>query len=441
MPQTTQAVRAAELKAAVLDQAAHAASLFEELRAGTRAEAGITRAPYGEGEEFGHRLVAGRAATLGLEVTRDCAANTYMRWPGRDPSAPAVIIGSHLDSVPQGGNYDGAAGVAAGLVAIAALKQLGLSPLCDIIVMGVRAEESVWFRVSYIGSRAALGTLPGGALDARRSDTGRTLAEHMAELGGDPAAIRAGMRHLDPKRIRAFLELHIEQAPSLVEAELPVAICTGIPGNFRFPEARISGVQGHVGQPRRFRRDAAIAASDFAMALDAIWEEHEAAGIPMAFTLGRFGTDPTQDGMTIVPGSFDFSLDMRAYDEAVLAELERRTAASIHQVEQRRGVTFGLGRRTTAEVGRMDPGIQAALERGADELGIGWMPLGSPASHDAAAFAAAGIPSALVFVRNRNGSHNPDEAMEISDFLSGTTVLAHWLASTACVREGDGASS
>lgn len=432
MPQATQAVCAAKLKAAVLNQAALAATLFDELRAGTREGAGVTRPSYGDGEEFGHRLMAGHAAALGLELTRDNAANTYMRWPGRDPSAPAVIIGSHLDSVPQGGNFDGAAGVVAGLVAIAALKRLGLSPACDIVVMGVRAEESVWFRVSYIGSRAALGTLPEGALDARRSDTNRTLAEHMATLGGDPAAIRGGARHLDPKRVRAFLELHIEQAPSLVAAERPVAICTGIPGNFRFPEARITGVQGHVGQPRRFRRDAAIAASDFAMALDTIWAEHETAGIPMAFTLGRFGTDPAQHGMTIVPGSFEFSLDMRAYDETVLAGLERRLACAIQEVEQRRGVTFDLGRRTSAEIGHMDPGIRAALEKGADEMGIGWMPLGSPASHDAAAFAAAGVPSAMVFVRNRNGSHNPDEAMEIDDFLAGTAVIAHWLASAAC---------
>ncbi|MBR0648624.1 Zn-dependent hydrolase [Roseomonas terrae] len=435
MAPTTRPVAPADLQAAVLQQTGYAASLFDELRAGSQAEAGVTRAAYGEGEEFAHTLVARRAEALGLEVTRDYAANTYMRWPGRDPSAPAVIIGSHLDSVPQGGNYDGAAGVAAGLVAIAALKQLGMTPRCDLIVMGVRAEESIWFRVSYIGSRSALGSLPAGALEARRVDSQRSLGEHIADLGGNPAAIRAGARHLNPAQVRAFLELHIEQAPSLVAEGRPVAICTGIPGNFRFPEARITGVQGHVGQPRRFRRDAAIAASDFAVALDAVWEEHEAAGTPMAFTLGQFGTDPAQHGLTIVPGRFDFSLDVRAYDDAVLEGLERKIASIITQIEQRRGVTFDLGRRTAAEVGRMDPQLQVALKEGADELGIPWMPLGSPASHDAAAFAAADVPSAMIFVRNRNGSHNPDEAMEISDFLAGAAVLTSWLASNACMRE------
>ena len=103
--------------------------------------------------------------------------------------------------------------------------------------------------------------------------------------------MRAGARYLDPARLHAYLELHIEQAPSLVEAGRPVAICTGIPGNFRYPDARIEGSHDHVGLPRRFRRDAAMAGAEFAMALDRLWEEYEARGIPMACTIGRFHTD------------------------------------------------------------------------------------------------------------------------------------------------------
>ena len=235
------------------------------------------------------------------------------------PHAKRVIVGSHLDSVPHGGNFDGAAGVVAGLVAVAALQRAGIALNNDLTVMGIRAEESIWFQVSYIGSRGALGMLPDGALDVRRIDTGRTLAEHIAECGGDPDALRAGARFLDPASIAGYLELHIEQAPSLVEAGRPVAICTGIPGNFRYPDARIEGSHDHVGLPRRFRRDAAMAGAEFAMALDHLWEEHEAQGVPMACTIGRFHTDTATHGLTIVPGAFHFSLDVRAYDEAVLA--------------------------------------------------------------------------------------------------------------------------
>ena len=124
-----------------------------------------------------------------------------MTRPGRDRTAPRVVIGSHLDSVPHGGNFDGAAGVVAGLVALAALQRLGIEPDCDITVMGIRAEESIWFQVSYIGSRGALGTLPDGALDVRRIDTGRTLAEHIDRMRRRSGGAAGG--HKVPRSARA----------------------------------------------------------------------------------------------------------------------------------------------------------------------------------------------------------------------------------------------
>ncbi|WP_372624195.1 hydantoinase/carbamoylase family amidase [Falsiroseomonas sp.] len=417
-----------EVAASVAAQRHLAGSFLDELRAGTRDGPGVTRAAYGDGEEFAHALLARYATDLGLEVTRDAALNTYVTWPGRDRAAPALAMGSHLDSVPQGGNFDGAAGVVAGLAAIAALRGLGLGrPSCDIIVMAIRAEESVWFQLSYTGSRAALGMLPPQALSARRTDTNRSLAEHIAALGGHPEALSGSSPPLPPGRIGAFVELHIEQAPSLVEAGLPIAIGTAIPGNFRHPSACVIGQQGHVGLPRRFRHDAALAASELALGLDAIWQEHEAARTPMAVTIGRFHTDARSHGMTIVPGRFDFSLDIRAYDEAVLTGLETRLHELIAGIEARRGVRFELGPRTSAPIARADPTIRAALEAGARELDLSWCLLESPASHDAAAFAAAGIPTGMVFVRNANGSHNPSEHMELDDLLTGIAVLAHWV--------------
>ena len=213
-----------EIKAAVAAQRGWVETLFDRLRQDGLDEPGVSRDPYGAGEQRAHASVTAIARKLGLEISGDAAANLYMTLPGRDRSAPRLVIGSHLDSVPHGGNFDGAAGVVAGLAAIAALQQLGETPACDVTVMGIRAEESIWFQVSYIGSRGALGTLPDGALDVRRIDTGRTLAEHIAECGGDPAALAAGVRHFEPADIRAYLELHIEQAPSLVEAGKPVGI-------------------------------------------------------------------------------------------------------------------------------------------------------------------------------------------------------------------------
>ena len=423
----------AQTDAQTVSRAMHAqrdrvAALFDELRLDGLDEPGISRDPYGPGEQRAHMTVRQAAEALELEISHDDAANLYMTLPGRDRQLPSVVIGSHLDSVPHGGNYDGAAGVLAGLAVVGALREMRLTPACDIIVMGIRAEESVWFQVSYIGSRSSLGILPAGALDVRRVDTGRTLADHMRSCGGNPEALRAGSRRFDDHRwIQAYLELHIEQAPSLVAGERSVGVCTGIPGNVRYPDARIEGRHDHVGLPRRFRRDAAMAGAEFAMALDALWASYDDRGIAMACTFGRFHTDPASHGLTIVPGAFHFSLDVRAYDEAVLSELEAGVVRTVAEIEQRRGVRFHLGEQRRAAVGAVDPEIRVALERSAAAQGVAVLPLGSPASHDAAAFAAAGIPMGMIFVRNEHGSHNPYESMTTEDFLDGAAVLLQWV--------------
>jgi beta-ureidopropionase / N-carbamoyl-L-amino-acid hydrolase len=163
------------------------------------------------------------------------------------------------------------------------------------------------------------------------------------------------------------------------------------------------------------------------MALEHLWEEYEAKGVPMACTLGRFHTDPAAHGLTIVPGAFHFSLDVRAYDEAVLAELGRQVDAIIASIEQRRGVRFHRGPKARAAVGTVDPSIKSTLEHCASDLSIPVLQLGSPASHDAAAFGAAGVPMGMIFVRNENGSHNPREAMAIDDFMTGSALLTQFL--------------
>src|SRR6201999_1725147 len=183
------------IKNAVHAQRATMEALFDKLRLDGLDEPGVSRDPYGAGEQRAHVTVTAAAEALGLEIRHDDAANLYMPLPGRDRSAPVLVIGSHLDSVPHGGNFDGAAGVLAGVATVGGVRAVGVAAGCDIVVMGIRAEESVWFQVSYIGSRGSLGTLPDGALDVRRVDTGRTLADHIADCGGNPEGLRAGTRH------------------------------------------------------------------------------------------------------------------------------------------------------------------------------------------------------------------------------------------------------
>ncbi len=422
-----------DIRRAVLAQANDVAGLFDALRAGSRDPhgPGVTRDTYGPGEQFAYRVISARAAALGLEQRYDHAANLFMTLPGRNRQAPRIMMGSHLDSVGNGGNFDGAAGVIAGLVAQRALATLGLTPHCDVTTMAIRAEESVWFEVSYIGSRSAFGVLPDGALEARRTDTGRTLAEHMTECGADIAAVRAGRASLVAQDIRAWVEVHIEQAPQLIEAGRAVAIGTGVPGNFRYPEIKFHGEWAHVGLPRRFRHDAVLAASDFALGLDDIWRAADLAKKPMAFTIGRFQTDAREHALTKVAGLTTLSLDVRAYDRGHLAELEAKVLAMTRDIEAKRGVRIDLGKRATADVAPSNPALFAALTASAAAQGIDAMPLASPASHDTATFTVAGVPSCMLFVRNANGSHNPHEAMEIADFLDAASVLADWLVREA----------
>jgi Acetylornithine deacetylase/Succinyl-diaminopimelate desuccinylase and related deacylases len=169
---------------------------------------------------------------------------------GRDPAKGTFLIASHLDSVPQGGNFDGAAGVIAGIAILTSWKRAGFEPPGDVAVMAIRAEESTWFPYSYIGSKAAFGILPKTALDIVRADTGRTLAQHMAELGFDPNAVARGEAHCTRDRIRGYVELHIEQGPVLVGRDTPLALVTGIRGSFRYRDARILGEYGHSGACR-----------------------------------------------------------------------------------------------------------------------------------------------------------------------------------------------
>src|SRR6201998_3388732 len=152
-----------------------AASLFDELSRATRRGRGIVRDSYGAGEQAAHDILRSAAGTIGLEVSVDAIGNLFMTLPGRDRSAPRIIMGSHLDSVPQGGNFDGAAGVVAGLCLLSAMRRAGVTPGCDLTVMAIRAEESAWFDIAYLGSAGAFGLLDPACLAIRRSDNGQSL--------------------------------------------------------------------------------------------------------------------------------------------------------------------------------------------------------------------------------------------------------------------------
>ncbi len=407
-----------------------ATDILARLRAATTDAPGVTRASYGPGERAAHAILADCARAVGLEVTTDAIGTLRMVLPGGDRALPAVAIGSHLDSVPHGGNYDGAAGVVMGLAAVAMMRAAGIVPRRDLLVLGIRAEEMCWFPAHYLGSRALFGLLPRDAPDTlRRADTGRSLADHMAEEGFDAAPIREGRALLDPSRLACFIEPHIEQGPVLVEDALPVGIVTGIRGSLRYPRASVAGTHAHAGAvPRAYRQDAALAGVALIAALDARWMELDAAGADLVCTAGILSTDPAHHGPTKVPGALRFSLDIRSLDAALLADLDQWLAAESQRIAHARGVTFDFGAPTHAAPAPMEPALRDILAQAAMRAGVPAKQMASGAGHDCATFAGLGVPSAMLFLRNRNGSHNPHEALDIEDFGAGLAVLVEALA-------------
>jgi N-carbamoyl-L-amino-acid hydrolase len=398
--------------------------LFDRLREASLDPPGVTRDAYGAGEEQAHAICVETARGSGLDVSRDFAGNTYATLPGADRSARTLLIGSHLDSVRHGGNFDGAAGVIAGLAALAGLRAAGVQPRADVAVMMTRAEETVWFPVSFPGSKAALGRLPAEALDLRRSDTGRSLAAHMAELGFDPDAIRAGKRHLDPARLAGFVEAHIEQGPELIEVDRAVAIIPSISGGYRFRNAVIRGEYAHVGgAPKRVRRDAVAALAHIIAGLNAEWDRLDAAGHRIMVTFGVIGVDPEWATWSRVPGEARFTLDIRSVDLPALKTMRARLDALIAEAEAKHHVSVSLGADTSPQPGFLNDALLDRLRAAARTRGIAVHEMPSGGGHDALAFHDAGVPAAMLFIRNQNGSHNPDEAMELADFAEAARIF------------------
>jgi beta-ureidopropionase / N-carbamoyl-L-amino-acid hydrolase len=401
-----------------------AIELFETLDRKTRDGAGITRASYGDGEQFAHHLMAEVGRNAGLDVSSDVIGNLYITLPGRDPTAGTFLIASHLDSVPQGGNFDGAAGVIAGMAIVTAWKRTGFVPGCNVAVMGIRAEESTWFPYSYIGSKGALGLLPAEALEVKRADTDRTLAEHIDALGFDSAAVRRGQAHWAPSDVKGYVELHIEQGPVLEKTDIPLALVTGIRGSFRYREAKIFGEYGHSGAvPRIYRHDAVVAAADFVTELNAKWIELESQGHDLTVTVGKFFTDAAQHAFSKIAGEVDLCIDVRSHSKATLAVAKDYVDALGKQVECKHSVRFIPGPLTGSEPALMNAELIRRFDAAAVALGIPHTQMASGAGHDAAVFAGAGIPSAMIFVRNQNGSHNPNESMRMTDFELAVRVM------------------
>jgi N-carbamoyl-L-amino-acid hydrolase len=403
-----------------------AAELFESVRKISAARLGVTRPSYSDIETAAMQVVAEAAKKAGLNIKYDAAANLVVEMPGAEAAKPAYWMGSHLDSVPEGGNYDGLAGVVAGVMCLAKAKRLGVAPPRPLAVIGLRGEESAWFGKPYLGSYALFGKLTARDLERKHRDTGRPLGEYLAKVGADVQRIAAGEPLVDAQAIAGWLELHIEQGPIMVAREAPVGVVTGIRGNLRHLSAHCRGAAGHSGAvPRWLRKDAVFALAELLMRLDENWQALNSRGVDLVVTTGIVGTDPREHSISRIPGEVQFSLEIRSQSVETLEAFYQLVLVEAGGIEKARGVKFDFGERVLSEPGLIDREWAARLRRICGALHYPYIDIPSGAGHDAAIFANQGIPSGMIFIRNDMGSHNPDEKMDLDDFMMGAEVLYH----------------
>ena len=408
----------------ILEQRKVAEMLFSKIGELTSDGVGVTRESYGSGESAAADFLREFAVDQGLEVSCDRAANLLFRLPQSDAAGPSIWCGSHLDSVPQGGNYDGLAGVVAGLLCLLAQKQSGTPSAVPLQVIGLRGEESAWFGKAYCGSSALFGQLDNDDLALKQRNSGETLATCMQRTGADIEAIRQQKPLFDPSQVRAYLELHIEQGPVMVARKLPLAVVSGIRGNIRHNVVTCLGEAGHSGAvPRWLRRDALFAVADLIMRLDEHWSVLLERGTDLVVTTGIMSTNPAEHAVTRIPSQVKFSFEVRSKSIDTLEAFYQLMRAECTAISRERQVRFEFDRRLLSNPAVMDRQLCDLLAKTCAERGTPYEVIPSGAGHDAALFENAGIPSGMLFIRNQNGSHNPDEAMEIADFMQGVAVL------------------
>ena len=370
-------------------------------------------------DKAGRELFAGWARDAGLELRADRSGNVFARRPGRDPQAPAVMAGSHLDTQPDGGRFDGVFGVLAALEAVRALNDAGVETQAPIEVVNWTNEEGGRFPRFCTGSAVYSGVMT--------LDEARALPAFDGPLYGDELDRLALAGDEEPGSVpaAAYIELHIEQGPKLERAGIPLGLVQGIRGIRGLPMELI-GHEAHSGGPMEGRRDALRAAAHVVEALAALAEADEREP---SITVGRLQVEP--NAPSVVPGRVTLTADVRGGgldDPAELVERVRAAAAEAgsHGVEVHVGEPF-------FQYGpvHFDQALLQLLGEAAERTGQPTMPMVSPAGHDAG-WVARLVPTAMLFVPCRDGlSHHPDEWAGPEHLELATRVLADALAELA----------
>ena len=388
--------------------------LAELAEIGKQELGGVTRLSFTEEERAAKDLVASYMEEAGLAVREDAAGNLFGRREGKDPDAPTILVGSHVDSVYDGGNFDGPLGVLAGVEVVQTMQEDGVETEHPVEVVAFTDEEGARFSFGMIGSRALAGTLSPEELKHEDAN-GISIADAMRDYGLDPDRIEEAARQSDS--LAAYAELHIEQGRGLENEGLPAGVVTGIAAPV-WRRLIFTGETGHAGTTPMVLRHDALAAAAEVMAV--IEDEASSTGTSVA-TVGQLGVEP--GGINIIPGRVEISVDLRDIDEGTRDRLEDRILTRVRELCEKRGVGF-----ETEVLQRMVPVSCSETVRGAvraayEGLGLEPYDLASGAAHDGMQLVRL-CPIGMIFIRSRDGiSHNPDEWSSEEDCATGVNVL------------------
>ena len=383
---------------------------------GTNPEGGVSRVAFSDADVAGRAYVRRLMEAAGLKVRVDAAGNLIGRREGDDPRLAAIVVGSHTDSVPHGGNYDGDVGVMGGIEVAQQLRDRNFRLRHPLEVVDFTDEEG-----GLVGSRAMAGELSAATLDLVNS-SGRSVRDGIRALGGEPDAIAQARRN--PGDFTAYLELHIEQGGTLERTHTDIGVVEGIVG-IKWWEATITGMANHAGTtPMDQRHDALLAASELVLAVNAA-----ATALPgrQVATVGRIGAEP--GAPNVIPGKVVLSIEVRDLEATRIDAVFERIRTRAAEIAQARGTTIEFrDMEANAVPALSDPRIQRIITREARALGLTTLALPSGAGHDAQDIARI-APIGMIFVPSVGGiSHSPREYTAPADITHGVDVLIRAVA-------------
>lgn len=390
------------------------ASLRELAEFGKTAEGGTNRVAYSAEDVAARQYVMGLMREAKLDLSIDAAGNIIGRRAGSDPSLKPIMIGSHIDSVPMGGRYDGQVGSMGAIEVARTLAERNIVLRHPLIVVIFQNEEG-----GTMGSSAMVRGLTPKTLDSVSNST-KTVREGIRFIGGDPDKLSKPL--LAKGDLAGYLELHIEQGGRLDQQKINIGVVEGIVG-LRWFEITIKGFANHAGTtPMGQRQDSLLAAAKYIEAVNRAARSIQGAQVA---TVGKIQAFP--GATNVVPGKVVTSLDVRDLDPAKIEEVLKKIRESVKLIEEETGTNFEFKETASSNPALADEAFKAAIDASAKALGLTTLAMPSGAGHDAQEIADI-CPVGMIFVPSRSGiSHSPNEFTEPSDITNGANVLLHSL--------------